>query len=159
MTARLIPVQYHKRKYPEDIVPSCQEIAAHFDSKIIEPRMNYSLHTEYSYGKRKFDSALIKEFENLISSSRKGIPQLWFNRQWADEFFDFLKRLVGQNKSPEIIEVHPPFSDYQKTVDGFLCVYETFEKKIIEEWPNTNIFIENRAGSTYSGGGFLISKQ
>ncbi len=51
----LIPIQYNKHPYPNNIILNIQEIAGHFDVRTIKPSMNYSLHTEYSYGKRKYE--------------------------------------------------------------------------------------------------------
>lgn len=155
---KLIPVKYHKRNYPSGIKPKCQEIAAHFDITKIDPEMNYSLHTEYSYGARKLNSETICRFNELCNACKKGVPQLWFNENWSREFFEYLKVLIGFNKAPEIIEVHPPFADYCGDVRKFLDRYVVFEKLISNEWPNTLIFVENRAGSTYRGKSFLVSK-
>ncbi len=48
--SKLIPVKYGKKEYPEGITPSIEELACHFDVLSLNPSMDYSLHTEYSYG-------------------------------------------------------------------------------------------------------------
>ncbi len=60
-------------------------------------------------------------------------------------------------KSPKIIEIHPPFNDYCKSIEQFLDIYKVFEAIILKDYPKTEIFIENRYGTMYSGGKFLIS--
>lgn len=52
-------VKYHKQEYPEDIPLKIEEVATHFDISKINGILGYSLHTEYSYGKRKFDTSAI----------------------------------------------------------------------------------------------------
>ena len=49
----LIPIQYHKRKYPAGIKPKITEVAGNFDVSSIKCEMHYSLHTEYSFAARK----------------------------------------------------------------------------------------------------------
>ena len=153
----LIPVQYAKRKYPEGITPKLQEVAAHLDKVSIHPRMPYSLHTEYSFGKRRLNSEVVSSFPELVHCHKKGVPQLWKSKRWAEEFADFIRQLVGSNQSPGIIEIHPPFNDYCGSIPEFLEVYRTFEARITEHYPSASIVIENRMGSRYSGGSFLIS--
>jgi len=85
------------------------------------------------------------------------VPQLWFSEKWALEFSSFIKALCKDNH-PEIIEIHPPFSDYTPSINDFIEVYRVFETEIMEHYPKTHILLENRSGSIYSGGKFLISK-
>ena len=85
-----IYVKYHKKKYPEDITPDLVEVAGHFDKDKIDEAENYSLHTEYSYGKRKFSSELIKKYPELCEANKKEIPQLWKSKKWAEEFAHFV---------------------------------------------------------------------
>ena len=80
------------------------------------------------------------------------------NEAWSINFFEFIQTLVGQCAPPEVIEIHPPFDDYCRSIDHFLDVYETFEKSVLDVYPSTLICIENRAGTRYRGGKFLISK-
>lgn len=152
---RFIFVQYHKKKYPEDITPDLVEVAGHFDKDKIDDVENYSLHTEYSYGKRKFSTKLIKNYPELCESNKKEIPQLWKSKKWAEEFAYFVFDLTQNHTAPKVIEIHPPFNDYCN-LEQFIERYSTFEKIIHDRYPNTEIVIENRAGSRYSGGRFII---
>ena len=43
--ASLIPIQYHRTRYPNDIKPKILEVAGNFDSKGIKVNTPYSLHT------------------------------------------------------------------------------------------------------------------
>lgn len=131
-------------------------MSAHFDAKSINPKIAYSLHTEYSYSRRKFVNPIFSKLRVLKEASYNGIPLLWYSREWAEQFFQFVDNLVGDIKPPEVIEVHPPYKDYS-TVDRFLERYSVFEKLVGEEYPNAIIAIENRSGSEYKRS-FLISK-
>jgi len=153
----LIPIKYGRREYPENIVLRIQEIAAHFDVKGIRPGMPYSLHTEYSYGKRKYSSEPVKNYSIIRESNLKSVPQLWRSGEWSREFSEFVISLVGEKRPPEIIEVHPPFVDYCDSIDQFLDLYGIFEKRIHQKFPDVKILIQNRYGTTYSGGRFLAS--
>jgi hypothetical protein len=154
----LIPIQYHKRNYPTHIKPRIDEIAAHFDKSTISTPRDFSLHTEYSYGKRKFDSPLMDKFPTIQSANKNGIPQLWYSQQWALEFANFIKVLCKEQK-PTIIEIHPPFTDYTASIGDFLSIYAIFEEKILKAYPEVKILIENRSGTQYRGGKFLISSE
>ena len=153
----LIPVNYHKRIYPKHIQPEIYELAGHFDVERISAKGRFSLHTEYSYGKRKLSSQLLNAFPAIRESAKKGIPQLWFSEKWALEFSSFIKALCKDNK-PEIIEIHPPFTDYSRSIQNFVDIYRVFESEILEIYPNAKILLENRSGTRYFGGKFLISK-
>lgn len=153
----LIPITYHSKKYPKNVISNIDEIAGNFDKDIINPKREYSLHTEYSHMKRKLDNGLINKYPELKKSERENIPQLWKSKEWAREFANFIIELVGNNIPPKIIEIHPPFNDYCKNFSLFFDIYEEFEKIISVELPNTNIFIENRCGTFYKGGKFIIS--
>jgi hypothetical protein len=48
---------------------------------------------------------------------------------------------------PLVIEIHPSFDEYCPSIEHFLDVYEAFEKRILEAYPSTSVFIENRAGT------------
>lgn len=109
------------------------------------------------FKKRKLDNRLINKYPELKKSERENIPQLWKSKEWAREFANFIIELVGNNIPPKIIEIHPPFNDYCKNFSLFFDIYEEFEKIISAELPNTNIFIENRCGTFYKGGKFIIS--
>lgn len=150
-------VKYHKREYPEGIPLRIEEVACHFDIQSINPSMDYSLHTEYSYGKRKYNTELISQFPELTNSNRDGIPQLWKNEKWAEEFSNYIITLAKNNSNPRVIEIHSPFNDYTD-IDGFVRSYRVFEQIIHAHFPDTEILIENRCGSVYRGGKFLFSK-
>lgn len=150
-------VEYNNTKYPEGYISDIKEVAAHFDKDNIEVSEKYSLHTEYSYGKRKFDTELTSKFPELVVAQKDGVPQLWKTEEWASQFADFVIALTASYNSPTTIEIHPPFNDYC-TLDEFIERYKVFENKIKKQFPNTNIVIENRSGSVYHGGKFLIGK-
>lgn len=149
-------IKYHSQKYTKDIPIRTEECATHFDITSIKANLRCSFHTEYSYGKRKFDSPLIQRFPALLNSQKNGVPQLWNGSTWASEFAQFLCTLA-KDEPPEVIEIHPPFSDYA-SFDSFLESYKEFETLMIEKYPDINILIENRFGSVYKGGKFLVSR-
>jgi len=155
---KFVPVSYRGMAYPSGIICSITEVAGHMDKTSIAVSGPYSLHTEYSYGKRKLNSPISQHFPVLKEANKDGIPQLWKNEAWSTNFFEFIQALVGNGVSPKVIEIHPPFDDYCCSIDHFLDIYETFEKRVLEEYPSTAICIENRAGTRYRGGKFLISK-
>ena len=150
-------IKYHSQAYPTNIPLRIEEVAAHFDIAKIQASMRCSLHTEYSYGKRMLNNAIITNFPALVSAQKDGIPQLWKNVQWAEEFANFIFCLVGNRGAPRVIEIHPPFSDYTD-MRGFIEAYSIFEQMIISAYPNVDILIENRCGSIYRGGKFIISR-
>jgi hypothetical protein len=153
----LIPVKYHKRNYPPHIRAEIDEVAGHFDVFKVSATRKFSLHTEYSYGKRKLESELLKKLSVLKNAQKDGVPQLWYSKQWAVAFAEFIKLLCDGEK-PTIIEIHPPFSDYAETIEIFLQRYQYFEELVLSEFPCTMILLENRSGSIYKGGKFIISK-
>ena len=150
-------VKYHKQIYPANIPLNVEEIAAHFDISKISSTLGYSLHTEYSYGKRKFDSIVISRFPAIIEAQKDGVPQLWKSDLWAEEFSQFIIGLVEEKPYPDIIEVHPPFNDYS-SMNRFIETYMIFENRILEAFSNAKILIENRCGSIYHGGHFIVSR-
>ncbi|ADQ07910.1 conserved hypothetical protein [Caldicellulosiruptor hydrothermalis 108] len=152
----LIPVQYHGFRYPATILPKIEEIAGHFDVKEISPVMPYSLHTEYSFSKRNMSSRILQQFNVLREAIYQGIPMLWYSKQWAEEFAEFILSLTWGKREPTIIEIHPPFSNYT-SLKEFIDIYTIFEVKIKERYKNTLILIENRCGSLYSKGKFIVS--
>lgn len=154
----LIPVKYMKTEYPKNIKPRVVEVPAHFDSQEKPPRnIEYSLHTEYSYSRRKFASPACKELEWIKKANKNGVPMLWFNESWVTDFISFIFNFVGENNPPKIIEIHPPFSDYCRTLPKFITLYQKFEEQILTKYPKTQIVIENRYGSQYSKGKFILS--
>lgn len=150
-------IKYHNQSYPTNIPLRIEEVTAHFDTEKVEGLLDFSLHTEYSYGKRNFTSGLVNCFPEIISAQKCGVPQLWKNEIWASQFADFIVALVGNEKNPKVIEIHPPFNDYTD-LEGFISVYTVFEHKIKACFPETEILLENRCGSVYRGGNFVVSK-
>lgn len=150
-------VKYHKHNYPTDIPLRIEEIAAHFDVTQIKATLGRSLHTEYSYGRRKYNSILMNNFPILAAANKDGVPQLWKSSEWADSFASFIFKLNGIEIVPKVIEIHPPFSDYTDMA-GFVKNYSIFEERIHDQFPDTEILIENRFGSMYRGGKFILSK-
>lgn len=150
-------VQYGGNEYPDGIKPSLVEVAGHLDKEMIDRISAYSLHTEYSYGKRKLDSPLVKKYPELCNANKDGVPQLWKNEEWARQFADFILDLTKDNEAPIVVEIHPPFSDYCD-LNQFIERYSIFEERIHSTYPNTEIVVENRAGTVYHGGKFIVSK-
>lgn len=73
----LIPIKYNRRNYLPHIEAKIDEIAGHFDiSEKINTDREFSLHTEYSYGKRNFKSKILKSFPTILESNKDGVPQL-----------------------------------------------------------------------------------
>lgn len=161
--ALLIPITYNNYPYPQGITSSIKEVAGHFDkTKLsLSPNQAYSLHTEYSFGERHFSSEIFNELPNLknqFDSGEKRIPKLWTNKLWAEDFAKFLFELTKEHQAPSVIEVHPPYSDYS-SLAAFVEVYQVFEKRINDHFDdNTQIVIENRCGTKYENGVFILSK-
>ena len=91
-----------------------------------------------------------------LRAQRKGIPELWPNHRWGEQFAEFIIRLVGDNQDPTLIEIHPPFVSYCKDVDSFLDVYAVFASSLRSRFPRSTIVIENRNGTRHSSK-FLVS--
>ena len=127
---QFIFVRYNGVPYPSDYASEICEVSAHFDIIDIEEADRYSLHTEYSYGKRKFDTQLITSYPVLREAHRNGIPQLWKSDEWGDSFASFILKLTEGRNPPEIIEIHPPFNDYC-SLDEFVERFCRFEEKSI----------------------------
>ena len=149
-------VKYHTQTYPTDIPLRIEECAAHLDITSVEADLKYSLHTEYSYGKRKLDTDLLAHFPSLVYAHKDGVPQLWKDELWANEFAQFVISLAG-DAVPAVVEVHPPFTDYTD-FSRFIQNYRIFEEVLVEKYPDVVLLIENRCGSVYKGGRFLVSK-
>ena len=154
---RLIPVKYHNKCYPDSVIPLLDEIAGNLDSKPILTNHPYSLHTEYSYMKRHLNSDLLTDLDELKSANKAGIPQLWKNTQWSEQYATFIERIIGNSIAPEVIEIHPPFKDYCEDIECFWERYMVFFNRISQKYPNTKIIIENRCGTMYTGSTFLFS--
>lgn len=149
-------VKYHSQNYPDDIPLHAEECAAHFDITSVSASLALSLHTEYSYGKRRFESNIIQQFPTVMAAQKSGVPQLWKSEQWASEFAQFIF-ILSAERTPAVIEIHPPFSDYS-SFDSFLASYRVFEDMVLSRFPDVSILIENRCGSVYKDGKFLVSK-
>lgn len=152
-----ILVEYDGIPYPEGYSAKLQEVAAHFDKECIAPVSTYSMHTEYSFGSRNFNTNRIAKYPTLMNAHKGGVPQLWKSSEWANEFADFVIDLSEGFQPPTVVEIHPPFNDYC-TIKDFASYYQVFEEKIHRIYPDTVIVIENRAGKRYRGGQFLVSK-
>lgn len=150
-------IKYHKQQYPSNIPIRIEETAGHFDVKSINPRLQYSLHTEYSYGKRSFANDNLDGLNTIISANKKGVPQLWKSKAWAEEFAEYIIRITKDYPELKVIEIHPPFDDYTAKIKDFVDIYSLFENIIIDTYFDIEFHIENRCGSIYSGGNFLIS--
>jgi hypothetical protein len=153
--SKLIPVKYRDLNYPESINANICEIAGNFDIENISVNTPYSLHTEYSYGERKFNSSTISDLLGITSAQKDGIPKLWHGEDWASDFFMFIERLTN-DKPPEVLEIHPPFNDYCSSFEQFMQVFKVFYDKIKYKYPSVTILIENRFGTMYKGGRFLL---
>ena len=154
---KFIFITYNGIPYPCGYKSSIHEIAAHFDKSSIDVTTPYSLHTEYSYGKRSLQTELIHRYPILREANKDGVPQLWRSSDWATSFAQFIVCLTADASSPEIIEIHPPFNDYC-SIESFIEYYSIFSEFLHSKYPNAKIVLENRAGSVYRGGKFLISK-
>jgi hypothetical protein len=92
----LIPIQYGNRSYPGGITSTIKEVAGHFDvPEIPLLRCQYSLHTEYSYGRRQLNSTTVVRYPEIVRASARGIPRLWWSKEWAEEFSSFLGELTA----------------------------------------------------------------
>lgn len=141
----LIPIQYHRSRYPDDIKPRIAEVAGNFDSNRIKVNSEYSLHTEYSFMSRKFNNEIVGKYSAICNANKRGIPMLWHSENWAIEFADFIKDLTEGNIAPKIIEIHPPFSDYS-SLDKFMDNYKVFKEQISIYFPNVLVLIETEVG-------------
>jgi hypothetical protein len=55
------------------------------------------------------------------------------------------------------LEIHPPFNDYCKSFDDFIYLFKIFYEIFKKKYPTTTIVIENRFGTRYKGGKFILS--
>jgi hypothetical protein len=159
-------------KYPSQVEANIHEISGNFDKeKLSQSNSFYSLHTDSASKPRTFNSKIFRDLIHIKSAQTNGIPQLWYDKNWAGDFFTFVDRIIGSNNPPEVLEIHPPFInypifencrisirkfDYCKAFKIFLDVFDVFNKKFIEKYKETKVFIENR-GSNWSGR-FLLTK-
>ena len=156
---KLIPVIYREIEYPSEINANIYEIAGNFDVEDIMVNTPYSLHTEYSFKKRSFKLNIFSDLKYITSAQKNGIPQLWYNKEWTDHFLLFIERLVdsNDNKSPEVLEIHPPFNDYCNSFDQFLDIFKHFNGNFRKNYSSTKILIENRYGTWNKSGKFILS--
>lgn len=153
--AHFIPVQYGRCSYPAGITPRLVELAGHFDAKPIQTDAPFSLHTEYSYAHRTFSSPAVLNCPQIRASHRGSIPRLWATTAWAEEFSQFVVAACNGH-TPSVIEVHPPFDDYS-SLPSFLNTFRVFETAILRQYPDATLLVENRSGTLYRGGGFILS--
>ena len=78
-------IEYNGIPYPEGYSSKIKEVAGHLDKEDIENEDCYSLHTEYSYGKRKLNSKILEKHPILKEANKDGVPQLWKSAEWAKE--------------------------------------------------------------------------
>jgi len=144
--ADLIPIRYKKLVYFDYIerLVKVEEIPAHFgvNRNDFRPTMDYSMHTDPALKERNPNGHI---FSRLTELTKPGTCFLWHSDNWVGQFFEFLVWLVGDNKPPRIIEIHPPYGkEHCKTLDAFIERYSNFEKLVNFKWPGTIIAIENR---------------
>jgi len=154
---RLIPVIYRNMNYPSPIEANIHEISGNFYKEKLVAKSPYLLHTEPSSVPKTFCSKIVKELKYINEAQRGNIPQLWHNKEWANEFFVFIEWLIGSNIPPDVLEIHPPFDDYCNSFDTFMDIFNVFYKKFKSKYPTTKIVIENRFGTRYKDGKFLLS--
>jgi len=156
---KLIPVKYRKIDYPDKITANIYEVAGNFDRENIDVSTPYSLHTEYSFEEREFNTNIIKDLTYIKEAQKNKIPQLWFNKNWTKEFFIFIDRLIDVNEAPEVLEIHPPYNEYCSSFEQFFEIFKVFyeEFKRKEKYKFTKIVIENRFGTKNNSGKFLLS--
>jgi hypothetical protein len=145
-------------KYPSHIEANIHEISGNFYKEELIVNSPYSLHTEPSSVPKVFNSKIMNDFEHIKVSQKGNIPQLWYNIEWANEFYDYIDWLIGSNNPPDALEIHPPFNDYCSSFEQFLSVFDVFYQKFKRKYPATKIVIENRFGTRYTGGNFILSK-
>jgi len=173
VVSKLIPVIYRNMNYPPKLEAKVHEISGNFDKENLSiDDFSYSLHTDSASKAQTFSSDVFHDLEHIKKVQKDGIPQLWYDKKWASDFFTFIDRIIGlNNPHPEVLEIHPPFNnypifescklsarnfDYCKAFKIFLYIFDVFYKQFKEKYKETTIFIENR-GSNRSGR-FLLSK-
>jgi len=150
-------VQYGRLDYPKGMPLPLIEVPGHFDIEPLQVTVPYSLHTEYSYGPRRFSSSAIHKYSAIPEAARQGVPQLWTSMEWSRSFALFISNLTQGAPAPSVIEIHPPFSDCVPSIEAFLDNYAVFEDVMQSLYPGVQIVLENRTG-TQNPCGFLISK-
>jgi len=109
-------ISYHNKKYSTDIPLHTEEIAGNFDVRSITPIKQYSLHTEYSYGRREFRNEHLAKYPAIVSANKDGIPMLWYSEKWAEEFACFILEITSDCIPPKYIEFTRHF---QTTLKAF----------------------------------------
>jgi len=155
--SRLIPIIYKNMNYPSHIEADIHEVSGNFYKEKLVVKFPYSLHTEPSSVPKTFCPKIVNELENINMAQKGNIAQLWRNKEWAYDFFTFIEWLIGSNDPPEVLEIHPPFNDYCKSFNQFLDIFKDFYNNFKNKYPSTTIVIENRFGTRYKGGKFLLS--
>lgn len=154
----LIPVGYHSKKWPL-ASPSIIEVAGHFDIATASAQGRYCLHTEYSAGPRRFDSPFLADHPLLAECHHRGVPLLWHDRHWALAFAGFIADATQSAPAPEVIEIHPPFVDYCPSFEAFSERYAVFQNALHKADIDSKVVIENRHGTRYTRGKFLLNRQ
>jgi len=155
--SKLIPVIYKNMNYPSYIKANIHEVSGNFYKEKLIVKSPYSLHTEPSSVPKAFNSKIVREFKHIKKAQIDNIAQLWHNKKWANEFFLYINWLIGSNIPPEVLEIHPPFNDYCGSFDQFMGIFKVFYKKFKRKYPTTTIVIENRFGTRYKDGRFILS--
>jgi len=145
--SRLIPVIYKNKKYPAHIEANIHELSGNFYKEKLIVKSSYSLHTEPSAVPKKFNSKIVNKFYCIKDAQRDNIPFLWYDEEWASEFYDYIDWLIGSNIPPDVLEIHPPFNEYCNSFNRFLDIFNVFYQKFKKKYSETKIFIENRFGT------------
>jgi hypothetical protein len=158
--------------YSSKIEAKVHEVSGNFDKeKLSINDFSYSLHTDSASKPQTFSSDIFHDLEHIKKVQKDGIPQLWYDENWANDFFTFIDWIIGNNSHPEVLEIHPPFNNYPifescklsarefdhcKAFKIFLDIFDVFYNQFKEKYKETTVLIENR-GSNWSGR-FLLSK-
>lgn len=157
MAAKFEMVRYGNYVYG-DIPTRLSEVACNFDTKGLNVKQEYSLHTEYAYGPRRFENPVFTDYPILSQEVLDGIPLLWKNTEWSISFFEYIAAMVNNNRPPDVVEIHPPFKDYCSNFHDFMEVFLPFEDLIKNKYSNSLTVIENRVGTLYPGNFLLENK-
>jgi hypothetical protein len=155
--SKLIPIIYKNMNYPSHIKANIHEVSGNFYKEKLNVKSPYSLHTEPSSIPKVFCSKIVKDFKSINNAQKGNIAQLWFDHGWANDFYEYINELIDKNPPPDLLEIHPPFNDYCKSFDKFFDIFNNFYIKFKKKYPSTTIVIENRFGTRYKGGRFLLS--
>jgi hypothetical protein len=145
--SKLIPVIYKNMNYPSHIEANIHEVSGNFHKEKLIVKYPYSLHTEPSFGPKTFSSKIVNELNHISKVNPLDVPQLWYDYKWANDFYLFIDWLIGSNKPPEVLEIHPPFINYCNSFKYFIEIFKGFYYSFKNKYPSTKILIENRYGS------------